>query len=220
MDKKVGVRALVGAVLLMLLLPACGQATPTVDPLVFTQTAAAVQTDDAASLSVRLTAEAKLNQVATATEVPTITPTRTPTRVPTNTPTIFLSPTPTATSLPTGTATPTPSPFSCILVEQTPRDGSTVKINTDVTVRWIVKNIGAATWVAKDIDLLQVGGDKIAKESRLDLPKTVKPGEEVELPVVLHFEDRTGLYRTDWMLVVNDTALVFCPLYIDLYLSE
>jgi hypothetical protein len=220
MDKKFGIGALVGAIMVMLLLPACQQATPTVDPIVFTQAAAAKETSDAASLSVRQTAEAKLNQVPTATEVPTSTPTRTPTRVPTNTPTIFLSPTPTGTPLPSATITDTPSPFSCILVAQSPKDGSTVKINTDVTVRWTIKNMGPAVWEAKHIDLIQVGGDKIARESRLDLPKTVKKGEEVELAVVLEFEDRTGIYHTDWMLVENDTALAFCPLYIDLWLSN
>jgi len=220
MQIKFAIRALSAAAVLLLILSACDRATPTVDPLVFTQTAAARATSDSESLAVRLTAEAKLNQQATATEIPTVTPTRTASPVPTLTPTIFLSPTPTATPLPSPTVTDTPSPWSCVLVEQSPRDGSTVKINTDVNVRWTIKNVGPATWDAKYVDLLQVGGDKIAEESRLDLPKTVKPGEQVEVKVLLQFEDRTGLYRTDWALTVQDTAITFCPLFVDLWLSN
>ncbi len=220
MHKKLAIRTLLCAWLLVLL-AACGQpAAPTVNPLVYTQTAAAVATKDAASLAIRQTAEAKFNQVPTVTLTATLAPTRTASPVPSATPTIFLSPTRTATPKPSPTATDTPSPFACVLVDQSPRDGATAKINTDVTVRWTVKNIGAAAWAAKDIDLVQYGGDKIAEESRLDLPKNVKPGEEVEMKVVLKFKDSTGVYRTDWLLAVNDTALTFCPLYVEIWLSN
>ena len=220
MDKRFAIRALLSAVLLPLLLAACGSATPTVDPSVFTQTAAALETQDAASLAVRQTAEAKLNQVPTATLTPTITSTRTASPVPSRTPTIYLSSTRTVTPTPSATITDTPSPYACVLVDQSPRDGTTAKINTDVTVGWTIKNLGPATWAAKDIDLVQTGGDKIAKESVLDLPKDVKAGEKIELKVLLEFEDTTGIYRTNWMLAVNDTAITFCPLYVEIWLAN
>jgi len=220
MERRVVIQALLSALIAALLIAACSQATPTVDPLIFTQTAAAQATSDAASLAVRQTAEAKFNQQPTVTETPTTAPTRTASPVPSNTPTIFLSATPTATLPPTPSATLTPLPYQCVLVDQTPRDGTTAKIDTNVTVRWTIKNLGPATWEAKYIDLLQMGGDKIAEESRLDLPKNVKPGEEVELSVLLKFKDRTGIYRTDWALTVTDSAITFCPLYVEIWLSN
>jgi hypothetical protein len=203
-----------------LLVAACNQAATTPSPLIFTQTAAAQASQDAAMEALRLTAEFKLHQIPTDTRVPTATLTRTASPVPSLTSTIYFTPTRTATPLPSGTPLPTLSPYTCQLVEQTPADGTSVGINTTVTVRWTVKNVGLATWDAKDIDFLQVGGDKIARDSRIDLSKTVRPGETVELAAVLKFKDETGPYRTDWMLVQMDTATTFCPLYVNLWLTD
>lgn len=212
-------------ILLTLLLAAlfatgCAQAAPTPAPLSYTQTAVAQASQSAAREAMRLTAEFKLNQLPTATLIPSVTLTRTASPVPSITPTIHFTPTRTASPQPSGTPTATLSPYTCQLVEQTPADGSSVGLNGVVTVRWTVKNVGLATWDAKDIDFLQVGGDKIARESRIDLSKTVHPGETVELAAVLEFEDITGLYRTDWMLVVVDSAIPFCPLYVSLWLTD
>jgi hypothetical protein len=212
---------LLGAVLLSLAVSACGTpSTPTVDPQIYTQTAAAADAEATSVEAARLTAQAKLNQQLTPTETPTTLPTRTPR--PTETPTqkIVLSPTPTATALPTATVTNTSSPYVCTLIEQTPRDGTTVKISTKVTVRWTVKNSGPLTWAAKNIDFAQTGGDKIADPSLLDLPHDVKPGETIDLSTVLKMPDRTGQFRTDWKLAFPDTGQTFCPLYVDVWSTD
>ncbi len=221
MQKRSIIRAVIGAAVIALGLAACGEPpTPTVDPLVFTQTAAAEQATAAAAEVIRLTAEAKLNQQPTPTETPSPQPTRTPR--PTETPTqrVVLTSTRTATPPPPPTATYTFSPYQCRLIEQTPKDGTTVDIEATVNVRWTVRNIGSTTWDSKAIDFLQMGGDKVAEESRIDLPKDVPPGEDVELRVVLKTTDRTGLYRTDWRLVFVEGGFTFCPLYVDIWAKD
>ncbi len=203
-----------------LLLTACGgPPSPTVDTQALTAEAAA-QTQDAESAAMLATAEAKLNQQITPSETPTQAPTRTRTATPTVTSTITRVPTRTATLPPTGTATRTPSPFECRLIEQSPRDGATVKPDSEVTVRWTIKNTGPSTWEGIAIDFYQVGGSKIAKQAVVDLPHTVKSGETVDIEVVLEIPEATGPYRTDWRLVIVETAFSFCPVYIEVWASE
>lgn len=193
--------------------------TPAVDGAA-TLAAAAKQTQDAVMEAARLTAEAKLSQGQTPTLTLPPAATRTPRPTETNTAIIRLSPTPTASATVTPSATNTPAPFQCKLVGQDPVDGATMKINSKVTILWTVRNLGPATWEKEYFDLVQVGGDQIAEKSILDLPKTVKPGEEVELVVVLKVGDVTGKYRTDWKLLRIDDNFTFCPLYAEFWVKE
>ena len=207
-------------VILSLALASCrGEATPTFDSQAATLQAAARQTVAASEQAALLTARAKLNQQITPSPTFTLPPTLTRTPTPTFTPTVTRIPSRTPTPLPSATPTGTPSPYTCLLVEQSPRDGATVKPESKVTVRWTLKNIGTATWDAKAIDFYQVGGAKIAEKGVIDLPQTVKPGETVEIAVVLKIPEVTGPYRTDWKLVEVESAFSFCPVYIEVWAS-
>ena len=221
MQKRTFIYAVMSAAAFALVLSACAApATPTVDALAMTQAAAAEQTSAAAAEQVRLTAQAKLNQQLTPSETPTPAPTRTPRPTETSTPRIVLSPTRTATATRLPTLTFTSSPYQCRIVEQSPKDGTTVKIESTVSVRWTIRNIGPTTWDAKAIDFLQVSGDKVAVASRLDLPRDVKTGEDVEIKVELEMTDRTGIYRTDWRLVFVEGGFSFCPVYIEVWATD
>ena len=221
MQKRTIIGALLGAAALALTLAACAAPTPpTVAPLVFTQTAAAEQTSDAVLEEARLTAESMLNQPVTPSATPSPAPTRTSRPTETSTPRIVLSPTPTASPPPAATATGTPSPYQCRIIEQTPGDGTTVDIEATVTVSWKIRNVGSAMWEAIAIDFLQTSGDQVAVESRFDLPKDVKTGEDVEFKVVLETTDRTGIYRTDWRLVFVENGFTFCPVYIEVWATD
>lgn len=191
---------------------------PTMDPAVWTQTAVAAQTLEQGTQEALQTAQARLNVTPSPTLTSTPAPTRTAT--PTVTPTITLIPTKTATPLPSPTITDTPSPYTCRLVSQVPRDGSTIKPNTQFTVTWTVQNVGKVIWEDIGIDLVQLGGDKIAVQTIYDLPRTVKPGETVDLQVELKAPEATGYYRTDWKLAIVDQGFTFCPLYVDFWVSD
>ena len=221
MQKRTIIGAILGTAAIALTLAACASpSTPTLAPLVFTQTAAARQTSDAVLEEARLTAEAKLNQPVTPSVTPSPAPTRTVRPTETSTQRIVLSPTPTASPLPSSTATETPSPYQCRIIEQTPGDGSSVDIEATVTVRWKIRNVGAATWESIAIDFLQTSGDQVVLESRFDLPRDVKTGEDVEFKVVLETTDRTGIYRTDWRLVFVEGGFTFCPVYIEVWATD
>lgn len=191
---------------------------PTMDPAVWTQTAVAAQTLERGTQEALQTAQARLNVTPSPTLTSTPAPTRTAT--PTVTPTITLVPTRTSTPLPSATITNTPSPYTCRLVSQVPRDGSTIKPNTQFTVTWTVQNVGKVIWEDIGIDLVQLGGDKIAVQTIYDLPRTVKPGETVDLQVELKAPEATGYYRTDWKLAIVDQGFTFCPLYVDFWVSD
>lgn len=191
---------------------------PTMDPAVWTQTAVAAQTLEQGTQEALQTAQARLNVTPSPTLTSTPAPTRTAT--PTVTPTITLVPTRTSTPLPSATITNTPSPYTCRLVSQVPRDGSTIKPNTQFTVTWTVQNVGKVIWEDIGIDLVQLGGDKIAVQTIYDLPRTVKPGETVDLQVELKAPEATGYYRTDWKLAIVDQGFTFCPLYVDFWVSD
>ncbi|WP_322506701.1 NBR1-Ig-like domain-containing protein [Anaerolinea sp.] len=191
---------------------------PTMDPSVWTQTAVAAQTLEQGTQEALQTAQARLNVTPSPTLTSTPAPTRTAT--PTVTLTITQVPTRTSTPLPSATITNTPSPFTCRLVSQVPRDGSTIKPNTQFTVTWTVQNMGKALWENIAIDLMQLGGDKIAVQTIYDLPHTVKPGEMVNLQVELKAPEATGYYRTDWKLAIVDQGFTFCPLYVDFWVSD
>ncbi|BAJ62128.1 MULTISPECIES: NBR1-Ig-like domain-containing protein [Anaerolinea] len=191
---------------------------PTMDPAVWTQTAVAAQTLEQGTQEALQTAQARLNVTPSPTLTSTPAPTRTAT--PTVTPTITLVPTRTSTPLPSATITNTPSPYTCRLVSQVPRDGSTIKPNTQFTVTWTVQNVGKVIWEDIGIDLVQMGGDKIAVQTIYDLPRTVKPGESVDLQVELKAPEATGYYRTDWKLAIVDQGFTFCPLYVDFWVSD
>ena len=89
-----------------------------------------------------------------------------------------------------------------------------------VNVRWKIRNVGSATWESIAIDFLQTSGDKVVIESRFDLPRDVKTGEDVEFKVVLETTDRTGIYRTDWRLVFVENGFTFCPIYIEVWATD
>lgn len=195
--------------------------TPTTDPLIYTQTAAAGQTQDAGTAVALKTVAAKLNAPTptfTPSPSPTITRTRTPTA--TLTPTITLTFTPTLTLPPSGTPTRTPTAFECRLLDQTPRDGSSVKPKAKFTITWTVQNVSSATWDRTAIDFVQTGGDQILETTLYDLPDTVKTNDKVDLKVSLTAPDESGSYKLDWSLVIVDKSYRFCPLFIDFYVSD
>ncbi len=151
-------------------------------------------------------------------------------------PTPLPSPTPTATLTPTITPTPTPliifptftpfilpSPggggggggggttdFACVLLDQTPPDGTVMPPRKDFDAFWTVRNSGAKTWDHGSVDFIYVRGDRLHKIAGYDLPKDVAPGKSIQLGVDMVAPGTQGTYTTAWGLRVGHD--IFCEL--------
>jgi Ig-like domain from next to BRCA1 gene len=126
-------------------------------------------------------------------------PTATPTQEPTDTP-----PPPTATEKPAPTATPRPTatPLPCNLAsfvkDVTVPDGTVFAPGTAFNKVWRLRNAGACTWDSGYRLVFFKGEDLDGTTTRL--PKTVAPGQTVDVSVNLVAPDTTGTYQGYWML--------------------
>ncbi len=125
--------------------------------------------------------------------------------LPTNTPAPTATPLPTNTPLPT--LTPTPKPLPCnaakFIDDVTVPDGTAFAPNTDFTKTWRLQNSGTCTWTT-EYDLIYVDGSQMDGKKAVDMPRNVKPGETVDLSVVLTSPAKSGDYRGYWMLRAAD----------------
>jgi Ig-like domain from next to BRCA1 gene len=126
-------------------------------------------------------------------------PTATATLAPTHTP-----PPPTATEKPAPTATPrpTPTPLPCNLAsfvkDVTVPDGTSFAPGAAFTKSWRLRNAGSCTWDSSYRLVFFKGVDMDGTTTKL--PKTVRPGETVDVAVNLIAPDANGTYQGFWML--------------------
>ncbi len=152
-------------------------------------------------------------------------------------PTRLPSPTPTATLTPTITPTPTPiilfptftpfvlsSPggggggggggttadFDCVILDQTPPDGTVIMPRRDFDTFWTVRNSGTRTWDHGSVDFIYLRGDRIHEVAGYDLPRDVAPGRSIQLGVDMVAPGTQGTYTTVWGLRVGHD--IFCEL--------
>jgi len=118
-------------------------------------------------------------------------------------------PTATATSL-TPTRTPTVPPSSCdkvqFIADVTVPDGTTFAAGTPFTKTWRLKNIGSCTWNTT-YQLVFYSGEQMGGPSALNFPKTVAPGQTVDITVSLTAPSTAGSYRGYWMFKNASGAL-------------
>ena len=151
--------------------------------------------------------------------LPTVTITPTFTRVPSETP----SPTNTiifsfATSTPIPSETPVPTkssdPYACVVLSQTPADGTSFVPGLAFQARWQVKNIGLEVWGVNTADYRYVGGDKFHKAPVYDMPTSVPPGEKADITVEMWAPMDPGNYTTTWKIKVGKTE--FCTMKLNI----
>ncbi|MGA9533469.1 MAG: PA14 domain-containing protein [Anaerolineales bacterium] len=119
-------------------------------------------------------------------------------QVPSATP---LAPTPTGT--PGLTACTNRATF---LLDVTVADNSQIKAGSTFDKTWRLRNDGTCPWTT-DYDLVFVSGDRMSGPSSKTLPRTVSPGELVELTVRLSAPKETGVYQGYWMLMDANNKL-------------
>jgi next-to-BRCA1 protein 1 len=184
--------AIIVASLTVFSLSACSAATPTEDPVLkITQVASTVLA--------QLTQSAALTPSATATLEPTATqipPTNTPSEpieAPTNTP----------------NAGSNSSGDKSVFVGETVPDGTTFGYNTEFTKTWKFKNLGTTTWTT-DYSLVMIDGTYFPPQNlhTIYLPKSVAPGETVEISVDFVSPITPGTYYSMWKLA-NAAGITF-----------
>jgi hypothetical protein len=136
------------------------------------------------------------------TYTPSLTPTASPTflfvfgsmRTPTRTPAPSTGVATTYTALPSGNAD------GCILVSQTPADGSHFSARETFKVAWKVQNTGSQAWQKDSVDLAFSSGTEMYKKQLYDLPADIPSGEYVTLSVPMVAPKGEGTYYTVWSL--------------------
>lgn len=161
--------------------------------------------------AIALTAGAAATQ--TAINAP---PTATPTPLPTKTP--LDTPTPTATFLfliPTFSLPPTQIPlgvstkeYDCQILAVEP--SAPIAVSTSFIGKWVVANIGTASWRSDNVDYRYAEGDKFHLQSIYDFPVNVQPGSTVEITVDMQAPSTPGEYITRWR--INQSRTVICTM--------
>jgi hypothetical protein len=141
---------------------------------------------------------------ATATPLPTKTPLPTPT--PTATflfliPTISLPP----TQIPLGVST---KEFDCQVLAVEP--SAPIAVSTSFIGKWVIANIGTASWRSENVDYRYAEGDKFHLQSIYDFPVNVQPGSIVEVTVDMQAPATPGEYITRWR--INQSNKVICTM--------
>jgi hypothetical protein len=109
--------------------------------------------------------------------------------------------TPTVTPAP-GTPTPTPIPppnceRASFLADVTVPDGTTYAPATSFTKTWRLKNAGTCSWTTA-FSLVFESGEQMGGPASVPMPRTVAPGETVDISVNLTAPGTAGAYRGYW----------------------
>ena len=117
------------------------------------------------------------------------------------------SPTPTSTKSP---ATATVPPSTCdktqFITDVNYPDGTIVPAGSTFNKTWRLKNVGSCTWTTS-YQLVFYSGEQMGGPSALNFPKSVAPGQSVDLTVTLTAPSTAGSYRGYWMFKNASGAL-------------
>ncbi len=175
----------ISVILMIGILTGCGKSTPTADPV-------AKITEIASTVQAELTSIALLTPSATATPQPTATSTQAPV---TPTPT-GITPTPTKGVFVTGVA----GDNAKYLDDVTIPDYSLIAPSTSFTKTWLIQNTGTTTWT-KDYKLIYLDGIVGTNNTvSVNLPKSVAPGETIEVSVNFTSPAANGVYASYWKM--------------------
>ncbi len=114
---------------------------------------------------------------------------------------------------------PTPPPTSttgCVLVAQTPADGTVYPIGTPFDTTWVIQNTGTETWNTQDYDLAFVGALNNVylhtSADRYDLSATVAPGATYNFTVPMLAPFGPGNFAEMWQVIRGNQML--CQFYV------
>ena len=86
-------------------------------------------------------------------------------------------------------------------------DGTFVNPGSTFTKTWRIRNNGTTTWTT-NYKLVFVSGTQMAKQSYVNLPYNVMPGQTVDISVQMTAPVEAGSYKSSWMLM-NESGSQF-----------
>ena len=78
-------------------------------------------------------------------------------------------------------------------------DGSYIAPGSTFTKTWRIRNNGTTTWTT-NYKLVFVSGTQMAKQSYVNLPYNVAPGQTVDISVQMTAPTASGSYKSEWKL--------------------
>src|SRR4030042_5520432 len=84
-----------------------------------------------------------------------------------------------------------------VVADVTVPDGTTFAANTAFTKTWRIKNIGTCTWTTS-YSLVFDSGSKMGGPTSVNLPKSVAPGQTVDISISLTAPSSAGHYIGYW----------------------
>jgi len=186
--------------ILVFLLTAClpGQSQPDIDARVNTAVAETQQAENriAESVAQTVTAQERSAATSTATSVPEITATFERVKIITDTP---FPPLPPLFDTDTPVPPVTPQLYSCFVLTITPDRGQEIKAGASFEIRWNVKNTGTRPWDA-GVDLKYAGGAKMTNAERVEIPKSLAPGESYKISLTGKAPKTKGIQQMTWIV--------------------
>jgi hypothetical protein len=118
---------------------------------------------------------------------------------PSDTPTITPSPTVTNTRQPTTAPTTAICDRAAFVSDITVEDGSDFSAGEDFTKTWRLMNNGSCSWNT-NYQVVFDHGDKMGAPGQVNLPKSVAPGQTVDISVPMEAPSSEGDFKGYWML--------------------
>jgi len=119
---------------------------------------------------------------------------------------------------PTVETTPPPAPASgtgCVLVSQSPADGTVYPAGSGFSATWVLQNTGSTKWDQSEVDVRYVGAAAnipLHQGSDVyDLAATVQPGDTYNFSVSMIAPYDAGTYGEMWEVGMG--SQVFCQFY-------
>ncbi len=110
---------------------------------------------------------------------------------------------------------PTPLPTSaCVLITQSPQDGTIFGAGSAFEMLWLLQNVGSTAWDAAEVDLkfVTASSARLSAVDVIDLTTTVDPAQVYEAKVPMQAPADPGQYSETWSLVQGEQVL--CQFYV------
>ena len=115
---------------------------------------------------------------------------------------------------PPDVAPPPPGSTACVLVSQSPTDGTIVAPGASFDMTWTLQNVGSTIWDENTTDvnfIAAAGGTRLSSTDLLDLTQSVSPGSTYSVVVPMSAPSSSGQYGETWS--INESSTNFCQFY-------
>ncbi len=205
---------IIGVVLSLFWLAACGSPTPTSTP---TLDLNPLRTEVAATVLAQVAQALALTP--SATPLPSLTPTARPTSTPIAAASATPSPSPIASQIATATlSSGTPSGGTenrAQWVSQTIADDTIFAPGETFTMTWRLKNVGTSTWTTAYL-LRFYSGETFGAPKEVLLVREVPPGETIDITLKMKAPARSGSYRSVWVMSDEKRSNFKEPVYLQI----